>query len=219
MSDETTQPEYNLEAGPLKTSVEALMERLGMTKEAVAEQATAVAATEESKGEPDAGGSKSEPAAEDAYDASKEDWTKFDLDPNIAHLYPKSVLMETGEGPAYVAQQVQFSTSSHAITKAGAFINEMLNGPEQWQLSALLPNGSGLMVVVLMRSVRVKLPHPVLLETETKVEAPKDEELKKTEDAALNWAGQAPAAQEAAQEAVAALEGEDFGAVEGADVD
>jgi hypothetical protein len=103
-------------------------------------------------------------------------------------------------------------------------MTEMVNGPEQWQLSALLPNGSGLMVVILQRVVRVRLPHPTLLPTETKVEAPSDPELQATEDAALSWADGEMTPEKRAVLDKLAFESEQQladatpGAVEGADV-
>lgn len=234
MADEVTgnseAPQYDFENGPLKESVEALMKRLGLDKPSNPEEAKAVeqlaaqadaAAGEsaESEGEPDAPAGKPEPPK----DAQPEpmDWSKFELDPQLEHLYHKSqpVTMDDGSS-AFVCPWVEFYTVSQSVTKAGEFITQAINGPEQWQLSALLPNGSGLMTIVFQRTTRRRLPHPVLLETETKVEAPKDPELEATEAAALAWSGDAPvegaaAAGEAAEQALA---GEDFGAVEGADV-
>ncbi len=134
--------------------------------------------------------------------------------------------MDTGEGFVYVAPQVEFHISSHNVNKnlAGSYITSMVNGREQWQLSALVPNGSGLLTVVLMRQVRVKLPHPVLLETETVVAPVTDSELQATEDAGLAWAGQeVTPEQRAVLDAIAVeaeqqgISGKDFG-VEGADV-
>jgi hypothetical protein len=229
MSDEQNTPEtpaeseYNLEAGPLKTSVEALMERLGLNKpttEEAVESGTPSDGTAETAAQDAAGAA----AAEEAFDPAKEDWTKYDLDPNIAHYYPKSQLVETGEGMVLVAPQVIFHTESLSTKAAGGYITQKVNGPEQWQLSALLPNGSGLMVVVLMRQVRVKLPQPILLETETKVDAPVDEELNQVEGDALAWAGavspekQAVLDKIAAEAELQAAGREDFGSVEGADV-
>jgi hypothetical protein len=119
---------------------------------------------------------------------------------------------------------------NHGISKngeplgAGEYATWMLNGPEGWKLVAFLPNGSGMVGIILQRKVRVSLPDPKMIETEVKVEAPTDAELKATEAKGLEWAGVA-GAQEAAEEAVVALEGPDFGTdplggsqpVEGAD--
>jgi len=184
---QTEAPEYDLEKGSLKTSVEALMERLGLSGDAPAEGAPSVEELDAAAGEAEA--QKDAPEKDAPYDPAKEDWSKFDLDPNIAHYYPKSQIVDLGEGEmAFIAPKVLFKTKSCSTTGAGDYMTEMVNGPEQWQLSALLPNGSGLMVVVLQRVVRVRLPHPTLLPTETPIAAVKDEELQATEDAALSWA-------------------------------
>jgi hypothetical protein len=197
----TEAPKYDFEKeGTLKSSVEALMARLGLSKDvpvggendAVVASALAEMDAVSGEGEPDSTPTKGQPEAEKPFDPATEDWSKYDLEQNLAHYYPKSQLAEVEEGViGFIAPKIQFNTKSVSTSTAGDYITEKVNGPEQWQLSALLPNGSGLMVVVLMRKVMFRLPHPTLLETETHTEPVTDEELQSSEDAALSWAGQA----------------------------
>lgn len=226
---EATPESYDLENGPLKESVDKLMGRLGLSPDTVTEDVPTDAPL--SEGEPDVPSpGKSSPEAVD--DGTTIDWSKFELDPGLEHLYHKSQPMELPDGTTgFVTPWAEFKTISKPVNTAGEYISQMVNGAEQWQLSALLPNGAGLMAIIFQRTTRRLLPHPTLLQTETKVEMPKDEELQQTEDAALSWAGQSTAAEEAAQVAAEALDGPDFGhvstqqepdvstAVEGADVE
>ena len=224
MADEQTpqtpeSPEaYDLENGPLKSSVEALMARLGLSADA--------SGTEDaigSEGEPDVPQGGTAPS-EKADDGTTIDWSQFELEPSLEHLYHKSQPMELPDGTTgFVTPWAEFKTKSVPVSTAGEYITQMVNGSEQWQLSALLPNGSGLMVVVLQRMTRRLLPHPTMLVTETNVEIPKDEELQQTEDAALSWAGQAETPERRAVLDALAAETEKQAvtletAVEGADV-
>lgn len=225
LAEEQTQqsPEtYDLENGPLKSSVEKLMERLGLSADASGADG-ATGDTPPTEGEPD-GPQEGKPSPQNNDDGTEMDWSKFELDPGLEHLYHKSKPMELPDGTTgFVTPWVEIKTKSLAVNTAGEYITQMINGSEQWQLSALLPNGAGLMVVVLQRTVRRLLPHPTLLQTETTVDAPKDPELQQTEDAALSWAGQAETPERrAVLDAIAAEaehQAEQFGTVEGADVD
>jgi hypothetical protein len=78
----------------------------------------------------------------------------------------------------------------------GAYVTETLNAPPEqgctpWKLVAFMPGSmTGMCQVIFQRKQQVGLPDPVLRETETKVAAPKDEELARVEDAASAWAGE-----------------------------
>jgi len=216
--------------GELKNKMDLMMERLGMVKDAdghwVAPEGGTTEVTAEAAeaalAEDEALAARGEQTAAPApFDPAKEDWSQYDIDQNIAHLYPKSVLHRTEDSVQLLAPwvELQFKTGGYNA-KHAKDIEILVNGPEQWQIAAILPNGSGLLGFVLQRGVRKALPLPQKFVTETEVAAPTDPELDATEAAALAWAGQvetpAPSqgALSAADEAVKALDGVDFGTVE-----
>jgi hypothetical protein len=135
------------------------------------------------------------------------DWTAYRLQYSVKHLYPESRYQDTPQGPHWVAMVDEFFSTerdfrSHGkLVKnlrgeetdqlnLGMFLNDMLNGPEGWKLISVLPSSSGRAGILMQRQVPVLLPHPEKIETETTVEAPKDEELAATQAAADAFAAE-----------------------------
>jgi hypothetical protein len=124
------------------------------------------------------------------------DWSEYNLDFNVRHLYPEARFQNTPQGPKWVGMVDEFDSSSRdydgkdsARLKDGSsrhlatFLGDMLNGPGGWKLISVLPTGNRA-GVLFQRATPVILPDPIRLETTTEVAAPKDEELKVVEDAA-----------------------------------
>lgn len=173
------------------------------------------------------------------------DWSEFDLKTEIAHLYPRAYMKDTPEGPKWMVdlEMYDFRTAAYSVSNSpqvgkkprqpalGQIVTEMVNSPEQWRVVSVFANGSGMGVVMFGRKVTVGLPMPSLLKSEADVPvAPTDEELASAEQAGLDWIereGQttelpAPLVQfadGAADEAVTALDGPDFGTIPPRDED
>jgi hypothetical protein len=155
------------------------------------------------------------------------DWSTFNLDPGIAHLYPKSRLEETPEGPRFVALIDVFEFVTDSYKKLGGRVTDMVNGSERWRIATVYGNGSGFGVVMFTRTVPMVLPVPEKLKTEAELPPPQtDEELAAAEKAALNWIAKegqvteaetvlVPLANEASEVAAKALDGPDFGIIPG----
>jgi hypothetical protein len=168
--------------------------------------------------------------------ATKTDWSQFDLHPEIAHLYPMSEPRATKDGVKHIVMLDQFEFITAPYSKLGAMLNQYVNGPDQWGVGQVFSNGSGLGAILLVRKMPFALPAPKLLRNDAIMPpAADDAELQATEDAAVAWvkaegatvadvddeivpvAPPDPAryglAQSAAQDAVNALAGEDFGII------
>jgi hypothetical protein len=130
------------------------------------------------------------------------DWSEYDLDFTVRHLYPQARYVDTPQGPHWVAMVDEFhscerSFAGHGKTvnaygsteqeplNLGNYLNDMLNNPEGWRVVSLLPGSVGRVGVLLTRQRPLVLPEPKLLRKDTEVEAPKDPELQREEDAAL----------------------------------
>jgi hypothetical protein len=134
------------------------------------------------------------------------DWSEYNLDYNLAHLYPGAVYRETPQGPKWVAMVVDFLSTTREFRaynekvnppgvsdapdsekepkNLGLYLNDMCNGREQWKISAVMPVGTqcGLL---LERQVPIILPDPQVLKKAEEVAAPADPALQAVEDAAL----------------------------------
>jgi len=135
------------------------------------------------------------------------EWREYNLDFNVAHLYPKAAQRVTPEGIKWIAMVVQFTSSIKNFDKWGEVCNapgsvdklvtepknlaewlgDMVNGREQWRIAAVMPGPNGQCGVLLEREVPVVLPDPLPLQKKEEVEAPGDPELRAVEDAALNF--------------------------------
>jgi hypothetical protein len=127
------------------------------------------------------------------------DWSEYDLDYNLAHLYPRAKFVETPEGPKWAVTLDEFFTNelslgSHgkrtqkgAALNAGEVLSDMVNSAEGWRIAAILPASIGRVGIVLQKKTTIVLPDPKQLQLGTEVAAPLDPELKDTEDAALGW--------------------------------
>lgn len=139
-------------------------------------------------------------------------WDEYDLDANLAHLYPQAQLRvvpgQEEQGPQWIVQLDEVMTDERSSKPqfnkdgsvardkkgqplgAGEFITEMLNGPDDWSLLSMLPGSTGRLIMIFKRKRVIALPMPQPLKKETEVEPPTDPELKQVEGAALDWAAQ-----------------------------
>lgn len=125
------------------------------------------------------------------------DWSEYDLEFSVKHLYPHAKFLMTEQGPRWVVRVDQFNSSERSFSdygkktntgearNLGEFLNDMLNGPDGWTVVTVLPASTGRAGVLLRRDGIIALPDPVQLKKTTEVEAPKDPELQVEEDAAL----------------------------------
>lgn len=133
------------------------------------------------------------------------EWSQYDLDFNVAHLYPKAVFRETPQGPRWVAVITEFASTERDLRNhgkrvnkpgttdgtdteplnLGEYLNDMVNGRDGWKIAAVTPSSAGRMGILLERQVPIVLPEPRQLTTTEEVDAPTDQELRATEDAAL----------------------------------
>jgi len=129
------------------------------------------------------------------------DWSDYELDPQIAHLYPRAILKIDNELPQWISYIDEFHTASknfdgHGLNKkgeplgAGEYASMMVNGPEGWRLVAFLPAGVGMVGVVFQRRLPVNLPMPMMVRTTTEVAPLTDEELQNAERTGIEWAAQ-----------------------------
>jgi len=136
------------------------------------------------------------------------DWSEYDLQYDVRHLYPRASFRETPQGPKWVAVLDEFySTEKDARSHGkrvnmpgsvegmdkepqnlGEYLTEMTNGAEGWAIAAILPGSMGKALVVMRKQTAVVLPDPTPLKKTEEVEAPKDPELQNIEDAALAFA-------------------------------
>jgi hypothetical protein len=151
------------------------------------------------------------------------DWSGFNLDPSIAHLYPHSKMQDTPEGPRFIAMIDVFEFETAQYRKLGKITTQRVNGDERWRIATVYGNGSGMGVVLFTRTIPMILPIPEKLKTEADLPTPPtDKELSEAEQKAINWIekeGQVteaetilvPLAVTASEDAVDALDGPDFG--------
>ncbi len=152
----------------------------------------------------------------------KPDWSKFNLDPSIAHLYAQS---EIYKGQIVVLLD-EFEFVSDSWRKLGPTVSSLVNGPDRWNIATVLPNGAGMGAVMLRKQTPMLLPFPQPLETEAQMpDLPTDPELDVVEQDAIAWMKEQgleinegdevlPAFVAAGQAAAEALAGEDFGTVD-----
>src|SRR5689334_4218102 len=78
------------------------------------------------------------------------DWSEYDLDYTVRHLYPQAQYRETPQGPKWVAMVDEFISTERDYKNfdkrvngrnggeeplnLGQYLNDMLNGPEGWKL-------------------------------------------------------------------------------------
>ena len=150
------------------------------------------------------------------------DLAKFEVEPELEHLYKRATIEDTPEGSAWMVMEHQYliHTGQWHIDGSGQFtgvdkkgrkqyrakgldhvISEIVNGPEGllsrqkgWRLSALLPGSMGQGIAVFERQVKRALPVPKPIEKpeENPVEEVQDEELARMQERASKWAGVPP---------------------------
>ena len=161
------------------------------------------------------GGAEGGPAEENAVPVAPQqvpqgrdvEWGDYDLDYNLRHLYPKSVLRDTPQGPKWVAVVDEFYSTTRSGKQHGTkvnaegpngmreeplnlgdYLNDMTSGAEGWKIAALLPGSGSDVVVLLQRQLPIVLPDPRPLKTEDPQPEPTDDELAAAEAAALKYA-------------------------------
>jgi hypothetical protein len=220
---ESTEPvtEENTEAAAALAKLEAISGG-GFDKEAAAKLKAAVAKVHAARGNEstaakdvqpeevakDAAGQR--PGIDRALTGADVDWSEYDLDFGIAHLYKRAIFrMVPGQGPKWVTAVTDYFSTTKEFKQYGKFVNkpgssdkedqehlnlgqylnDMVNGKEEWKLSGLLPGQSGVCGILFERQVPIVLPDPKRLQKETEeAPAPVDAELQATEDAALAFA-------------------------------
>jgi hypothetical protein len=182
---------------------DAILAKLGRFKE----QAVAVSEAAE--------GAAEEPAKPQGEVVSGKDvdWSEYELDYSVKHLYPEARYQNTPQGPRWVAQIDEFFSTERdfgsfnkrikndtEFLNLGQFLNDMLNSPEGWKLISVLPSGTGRAGVLMQRVVPVILPDPIPLKTETEVAVPTDAELANVQTAADDFAAEVGGAEAVASE-------------------
>ncbi len=135
------------------------------------------------------------------------DWSEYDLDYNVRHLYPRAAFRQTGQGPKWVAMLDEFFTTekdtrSHGKEvnapgtvdgtekepqNLGEYLTQMVNGREGWRIAALLPGGTGRVSVVMQKQSPYVLPDPIPLKKDAEVAVPTEPELQQVEDSAIEF--------------------------------
>ena len=194
-----------------------VQEKLANVKAILARQGIIPQTEETVAQEPEVEEVVAEQEAQGAAQATKIDWSQFDLDPTLAFLYPHAEMVPTKDGPKLVAMLDQFEFITNAWSKLGAEVSDAVNGPDRWNIATVLGNGAGMGVVMLRRQRPFVLPNPRLLQSQATMPAvPQEAELQTVEDTAIDWikAEGVTMADLAADEAAAALDGPDFGIIE-----
>lgn len=150
-----------------------------------------------------------------------QDWSEWNLPAHLRHLYPKSELVETQDGPRWVYLATQFhsvdlSTGLYGQAdkngdpkNLGEYLTKKMLGNEGWQISGIIPSTMGRVSLLLERRTPLTLPVPTPLQTKTELPPPTDEELTRTEGAAEGWASGLTSQEETATVDVSgAVEGE-----------
>jgi len=135
-------------------------------------------------------GSKDEVPSAPTPGAPPIDWDRYDLMPEIAHLYQRSEIIMEGDEVVILAPYNRTMCETKNYKQAGEYINDMVNGVGQWNLKAILPNGAGMLGLVFNRIDRVRLPNPELKPVEGEVPpiTVTDEELANDQAAGKKWA-------------------------------
>lgn len=127
------------------------------------------------------------------------DWSKYDLEFHLRHLYPQATVREVDGVPKWVVMIPEFfsterdfrnhgkKTNDGEPLNLGEFLSDKLNSPEAWTPVSLLPTGMGRVGVLLSRQQPLVLPDPKPLKVTEETPAPTDAELQATEDAALKF--------------------------------
>jgi hypothetical protein len=126
----------------------------------------------------------------------------LDISPDMMHMYKKAKIKETPEGPRFVAPYHEFTAVSRPYSSGkepqmdknglprniGDYITMMINGPDNWKLSAVMPNGSGMCAAIFERTVSVALPTPEPLVKTEPTAAPTETDLAGLAARAAQWA-------------------------------
>lgn len=125
------------------------------------------------------------------------DWSLFDLNPDLAHLYPKATLREVKGEQRWVVMLDVFEFDTLPYSKLGKRVTERVNGAERWRIATVYANGAGMGAVLFTRLAPMVLPDPIPLKTDADVPPPPtDSELEEAERKALDWVTREGQAQE-----------------------
>lgn len=157
------------------------------------------------------------------------DWSEYDLDFSVRHLYERATFRQTPQGPKWVAMLDEFYSTERDLrnhgkkvnvpgssigeqehVNLGEYLTDMVNGHEGWSIASVMPGSMGKAGVLLRKQSAVMLPDPQPLRRTEEVEAPKPADLKQIEDAALAFAAEEgltpPAIEEDTQSGEAVVE-------------
>ena len=126
----------------------------------------------------------------------------LDIAPDMLHMYKKAKIKETPEGPRFVAPYHEFTAVTRPYSSGkdpqmdknglprniGDYITMLINGPDNWKLSAVMPNGSGMCAAIFERTVSVALPTPESLTKTETTATPTDSDLAGLAARAAQWA-------------------------------
>jgi len=129
------------------------------------------------------------------------DWSEYDLEYSIKHLYPQATYRMTPQGPKWVALCDEFLSTERDFRNygkqvkspngdgteplnLGEYLNDMLNSPGGWRVVSILPAGMSKAGVLLQRQSPIVLPDPKRLQKTTEVALPREEELQRVQDTA-----------------------------------
>ena len=127
------------------------------------------------------------------------DWKEYNLNSNLAHLYPRAQLVETQNGPqwAYVATEfysVELNIGAYGKLDSkgvpvnlGEFLTQRLLSSEGWKISGIIPSTLGRVALLLERQKPLILPMPELLKVKTELPPVTEDELNYNEEAAATW--------------------------------
>jgi hypothetical protein len=150
-----------------------------------------------------------EPTQQQALTGAMVDWSEYDLNYNVAHLYKSAVYRDTPNGPAWVVMITDFLSTSRDFRNygqrvntpgsndkkfteplnLGEYLNDKVNGKDQWKIAAVMPAGTQC-GILLERQVPLILPEPQPLKKSEEVAPPSDPQLQAVEDAALAFAAE-----------------------------
>lgn len=123
------------------------------------------------------------------------DWSKYHLDPNVAHLYTNAVLKTTDRGDEWVTQIEVFDfvsgpyqPSKRSPKTLGEMVTERVNSGDRWKIATVFANQPGLGTVLFSRVVTVALPTPdPIIDVDEIGPAPTEEELRLKDEVTKQW--------------------------------
>lgn len=133
-----------------------------------------------------------DPKQADMTDGKNVDWSQYILDNHYKHFYPRARLMDTEQGPKWIAPFIEYFGENVPYNKGKVeqWLEAYVNGPDAWSLVAVVPNGSGLAHPILRRNNIVRLPDPEPIEVSSELATPAPETLEQLDAASKAWAAE-----------------------------